>query len=93
MGLRISRGVAPLLILYVLFNVGGMLSLTVMDDLAGGPMYIAVSLFLALSSVFFAAIIEAALRPAGTHLPGLGGGAFITSFGMSLLASPRASRS
>ncbi|WP_411035274.1 O-antigen ligase family protein [Shinella sp. BYT-45] len=65
-GLRISRGVAPLLVLLVLFNVGGMLSLTVMDDLAGGPMYIAVSLFLALSSVFFAAIIEA--RPARLEL-------------------------
>jgi O-antigen ligase len=58
-GLRISREIAPLLVLLVLFNVGGMLSLTVMDDLAGGPMYIAVSLFLALTSVFFAAIIEA----------------------------------
>lgn len=57
-GLRISRGIAPLLVLLVTFNVGGMLSLTVMDDLSGGPMYIAVSLFLALSSVFFAAIIE-----------------------------------
>lgn len=65
-GLRISRGVAPLLILLVLFNVGGMLSLTVMDDLSGGPMYIAVSLFLALSSVFFAAIIEA--KPARLEL-------------------------
>ena len=65
-GLRISRGVAPLLVLLVLFNVGGMLSLTVMDDLAGGPMYIAVSLFLALSSVFFAAIIEA--KPARLEL-------------------------
>ena len=65
-GLRISRNIAPLLILLVLFNVGGMLSLTVMDDLAGGPMYIAVSLFLALSSVFFAAIIEA--RPARLEL-------------------------
>ena len=65
-GLRISRDIAPLLILLVLFNVGGMLSLTVMDDLAGGPMYIAVSLFLALSSVFFAAIIAA--RPARLDL-------------------------
>ena len=65
-GLRISRGVAPLLILYLLFNIGGMLSLTVMEDLTGGPMYIAVSLFLALSSVFFAAIIEA--RPARLEL-------------------------
>ncbi|MDX3973329.1 O-antigen ligase family protein [Shinella sp.] len=65
-GLRISRHIAPLLILLLLFNVGGMLSLTVMDDLAGGPMYIAVSLFLALSSVFFAAIIEA--KPARLDL-------------------------
>lgn len=64
--LRISRAVAPLLVLLVLFNVGGMLSLTVMADLAGGPMYIAVSLFLALSSVFFAAIVEA--RPARLEL-------------------------
>jgi hypothetical protein len=58
LGLRISRSVAPLLALYVSFNVGGMLSLTVMEDMAGGPMYVAVSLFLALSAVFFAAIIE-----------------------------------
>lgn len=58
LGLRISRSVAPLLALYLIFNIGGMLSLTVMSDLAGGPMYVAVSLFLALSSVFFAAIIE-----------------------------------
>jgi len=65
-GLRISRGVAPLLVLYVLFNIGGMLSLTVMEDLTGGPMYVAVSLFLALSSVFFAAIIEA--KPARLEL-------------------------
>lgn len=65
-GLRISRGIAPLLVLLVTFNVGGMLSLTVMDDLSEGPMYIAVSLFLALSAVFFAAIIEA--RPARLEL-------------------------
>lgn len=65
-GLRISRGIAPLLVLLVLFNVGGMLSLTVMDDLSSGPMYMAVSLFLALSSVFFAAIVEA--RPARLEL-------------------------
>lgn len=57
-GLKISRYVAPLLSLLVLFMVGGMLSLTVMADLATGPMYMAVSGFLALSAVFFAAIIE-----------------------------------
>ena len=58
LGLKISRTNAPLLILLLLFNVGGMFSLTVMKDMSGGPMYVAVSLFLALSSVFYAAIIE-----------------------------------
>ena len=58
-GLKISRYVAPLLALLILFMTGGILSLTVMDDLDTGPMYMAVSGFLALSAVFFAAIIEA----------------------------------
>jgi O-antigen ligase len=57
-GLRISRYIAPLLTLLTLFMVGGILSLTMMEDLAVGPMYMAVSGFLALSAVFFAAIIE-----------------------------------
>jgi O-antigen ligase len=57
-GLKISRSIAPLLTLLTLFMIGGILSLTVMDDLTKGPMYMAVSGFLALSSVFFAAIIE-----------------------------------
>ncbi|MCA1439075.1 O-antigen ligase family protein [Ensifer sp. IC4062] len=57
-GLKISRYVAPLLALLVLFMVGGFLSLTTMSDLATGPMYMAVSGFLALSAVFFAAIVE-----------------------------------
>jgi O-antigen ligase len=58
LGLRISRYTAPLLALLLTFNVGGMLSLTQMKDLAGGPMYVAVSSFLALTAVFYAAIIE-----------------------------------
>ncbi len=58
LGLRISRYVAILLTLLLTFNVGGMLSLTQMKDMTGGPMYIAVSTFLALTSVFYAAIIE-----------------------------------
>jgi len=58
-GLKISRYTAPLLALLILFNTGGILSLTVMRELGPGPMYIAVSAFLALSSVFYAAIIEA----------------------------------
>lgn len=63
LGLKISRSVAPLLALFLAFNVGGMLSITQMHDLAAGnhldgPIYIAVSTFLALSSVFYAAITE-----------------------------------
>jgi hypothetical protein len=58
LGLKISRNVAPLLALLLVFNVGGILSLTVMADLDVGPMYLAVSTFLALTSVFYAAIIE-----------------------------------
>ncbi|MFS2149936.1 O-antigen ligase family protein [Rhizobium sp. Rhizsp42] len=58
LGLRISRYTFPLLALLITFNVGGMLSLTQMKDLADGPMYVAVSTFLALTAVFYAAIIE-----------------------------------
>ncbi|OAP40499.1 hypothetical protein AU381_00880 [Sinorhizobium glycinis] len=57
-GLKISRSVAPLLALLTLFMVGGILSLTVMAELATAPMYMAVSGFLALTAVFFAAIVE-----------------------------------
>jgi O-antigen ligase len=58
LGLRISRYTFPLLALLLTFNVGGMLSLTQMKDIADGPMYVAVSTFLALTAVFYAAIIE-----------------------------------
>lgn len=58
-GLRLSRHIAPLIVLYVIFNIGGMFSILTMDDVKGTPMYMAVSLFLAFTSMFFAAIIEA----------------------------------
>jgi O-antigen ligase len=58
-GLRISKPVVPLLILLVTFNVGGMISMTQMSDLADTPLYLAVSLFLAFSAVFFASVTEA----------------------------------
>lgn len=58
LGLKISRAVAPLLILFLLFNIGGIFSITVMNNTTGAPLYMAVSTFLALSSVFYAAIIE-----------------------------------
>lgn len=58
-GLRISRHVATLLALLVAYNVGGLISMGVMGDLYSTPLYLAVSLFLALTAVFFAAIVEA----------------------------------
>ena len=58
-GLRISRQVAPLVVLLVTFNIGGMLSMTQMSDLMDTPLYLAVSLFLAVSAVFFASVTEA----------------------------------
>ncbi|MBA8900983.1 O-antigen ligase family protein [Phyllobacterium sp. P30BS-XVII] len=57
-GLRFSRSVVVLLALLVIFNLGGWLSVAQMPDLKTAPMYMAVSLFLAFTSVFFAAIIE-----------------------------------
>ncbi|MCR5859207.1 O-antigen ligase [Mesorhizobium sp. J428] len=57
-GLRISKGITPLLVLLIAFNIGGMISMTQMADLKDTPLYIAVSLFLAFTAVFFAAVIE-----------------------------------
>ena len=57
-GLRISRTTLPLLVLLVVFNIGGMISMTQMSDLMDTPLYLAVSLFLAFTAVFFAAITE-----------------------------------
>jgi hypothetical protein len=58
LGLRISRTVCAILVLLLVFNIGGLFSMTVMADMSGAPMYFAVSTFLALSSVFYAAIVE-----------------------------------
>ena len=45
--------------LLVLFNIGGMISMTQMSKLMDTPLYLAVSLFLAFTAVFFAAVTEA----------------------------------
>ncbi|TPK96002.1 O-antigen ligase family protein [Mesorhizobium sp. B2-4-12] len=55
-GLRISRAATPLLVLLVAMNIGGMISMTQMANLANTPLYLAVSLFLAFSAVFFASV-------------------------------------
>jgi hypothetical protein len=57
-GLRLSRTNAPLLMIFVLFNVGGMIAITQMAILGDAVLYIAVSLFLAFTAVFYAAVIE-----------------------------------
>ncbi|TAN11310.1 MAG: hypothetical protein EPN45_05965 [Rhizobiaceae bacterium] len=58
-GLRISRAIAPLIVMLVFFNIGGMIAMTQMANLMQTPLYLAVSLFLALTAIFYAAILEA----------------------------------
>lgn len=59
LGLKISRTVGGLLAFLLVFNAGGFLSLIMMkQNFGGGLIYVAVSLFLALSAVFYAAVIE-----------------------------------
>ena len=56
--LRISRAIAPLLVLLVVFNIGGMIAMSQMSNLMNTPLYLAVSLFLAFTAVFFACVTE-----------------------------------
>lgn len=65
-GLYISRAVVPLLVLLVTMNIGGMIAMTQMADLSWTPLYLAVSLFLAFTAVFFASVIE---RQPGLYRP------------------------
>lgn len=55
-GLRISRAAAPLLVLLITMNIGGMIAMTQMANLANTPLYLAVSLFLAFTAVFFSSV-------------------------------------
>lgn len=58
-GLRISRAITPLVVLIVTFNIGGMIAMTQMANLMNTPLYLAVSLFLGFTAIFFAAVTEA----------------------------------
>jgi O-antigen ligase len=64
-GLRISAHAAILLALLVAYSLGGLLSMWTMADLYETPLYLAVTLFLSLTAVFFAAILEADHRRYG----------------------------
>jgi O-antigen ligase len=57
-GLTISRATVPLLVLWIVYLIGGMISMTQMSDLGDTPLYLAVTAFLALTAVFVAAIVE-----------------------------------
>lgn len=65
-GLVIPSSIFPLIVLLMLFNVGGIISMTTMSDWDGAVVYVAVSFFLAITSIFFAAIIAA--KPARLSL-------------------------
>lgn len=58
-GLRIPASIAPLLGTLMLFVIGGMIAMTQMADLRDTPLYLAVTFFLSLTAVVFAAILVA----------------------------------
>ena len=58
-GMRLSSYAISLATLFLLFNLGGLLSMFQMSAYKDIPLYLMVSLFLGLSSVFFCAAIEA----------------------------------
>jgi len=62
LGLRISRTTGLLLAFMLTYITGGMLSITQMKEIGDAPVYLAVTFFLLLSSVFYCAIIEEDMR-------------------------------
>lgn len=58
LGLRIPRAMGPLVVLLLLFNIGGLLVLTQpMIEAERSRMFVAVSVFLAFTCIFFAAAV------------------------------------
>lgn len=57
-GLRLSRTMAPLIVLLVLFNIGGWISMLQMSDIGETPHYLAITFFLSITCIFFAAVLE-----------------------------------
>lgn len=58
LGLKISRATGPLLLMLLVLEVGCLISLTQMEDLDVGPVYLGVNVYLAMTAFFYAAIIE-----------------------------------
>ena len=78
LGLRISQTVMVLLAFLIVFNIGGIISMTQMKDWTGAPMYVAVSFFLAGTAVFVAAVLEGDHRRTTPLMYGWIGAAVIT---------------
>jgi O-antigen ligase len=57
-GLRVSRTIAPMLVILAVFDCGALVAMTQMDDLDWAPLYFCISLFLSFTAVFYASIIE-----------------------------------
>jgi hypothetical protein len=58
LGLRLTKNTTPLLGIFVVFIIGALVSMMQMPNLKTAPLYISVSGFLALTTVFYASIIE-----------------------------------
>ena len=56
-GLTIPGSAVFVLVLLTLFNLGGVLSMLQLAEWGGAPLYLAVSMFLALTTVFLAAVL------------------------------------
>lgn len=56
-GLKISRSILPMLVCLVLFSAGGILSTSQMPDIIFGMRYVAITFFLCMTSILFAAVI------------------------------------
>ena len=56
-GLRLHQGIMPLLITSTTFAIGGFISSFMIDDYSRGAIYNLITLFLGLTSVFFALVI------------------------------------
>jgi O-antigen ligase len=56
-GLKLNRHLLPMAVLTLLYVAGGILSVTQIEATGAGFMYMAITLFMALSSIFFATVI------------------------------------
>ncbi len=77
-GLRLPAAIAPLIVLLVAFNIGRLVSMMTMDDWGRAPLMVAVSFFLAITAMFFAAVIAADHRRLNAIMGGYTAAALLT---------------